>query len=441
MADDNNDAFFDDTGSAQDQEDRAIRKAAFRNNLKKGGKNALGLAVVVGGFITYSILTAPDPQEQNSSGRANVVNSGGQGAVQDTEVSETSPIAQRQRKAREEQAQAAESQGDTYIEAIDLRNQQRDEERKVEESAAPKKDTGDLALETIATSAPSGPVTPVSRGRTNGPNQPKQPAGWTLKSEIEEAKQLAGQVSEDLKRVAKSQSDYGQYKAFESVSTVGQNGSGGASSAEADSIPYVSGGYGESLAFEQNPSGDSPRTFRVPPDTRLFGITTVAHNSDVGGSMAFESVTPPLDGAVFIANEVPRQGEAVNPQVTSMIYRGETYDVKVLIVNSETFAPGIASEVDHHYLSRWVPYLAGVFGGAYAESLTNRTTTTTPEGNTVNESSGVPDAEERLQYTVGTGLGRAVPILQEQINRPITVTVRNNEEVGIWILSEIEVKQ
>jgi hypothetical protein len=157
--------------------------------------------------------------------------------------------------------------------------------------------------------------------------------------------------------------------------------------------------------------------------------------------MSFESVTPPLDGAVFIAEDVPLQGKAVTPQVTRMIYRGTSYDVRALIVNAETFQPGLASDVDNHYLSRWVPYLAGVFGGAYAESLTDQTTTTNPEGATVNEESGVPNANDQIAYTVGTGLGRVVPILQEQINRPVTVTVDNGEEVGIWILSEIEVKR
>lgn len=200
----------------------------------------------------------------------------------------------------------------------------------------------------------------------------------------------------------------------------------------------MTGGFGESLEFDQNQFGEAPATLKIPPDTRLLGVTTVGHDSDIGGPMSFESVTPPLDGAVFLAENVERNGEAVSPQITKMIYKGKSYAVQALVVNAETFQPGLASDVDHHYLSRWVPYLAGIFGGAYAESLTNKNTTTTPEGAT-NTQTNSPNSNDQIAFTVGTGLGRAVPILQDQINRPVTVTVNTGEEVGIWILSDIEV--
>jgi hypothetical protein len=442
MAENTQDTFFDDSGESQDQEDKNIRKAALKANLKKGGVNIAILLVGAIGLGAYAFLSGDDSDSADADGSsANVVNRGGQGDVRETELSEDSPIAQRQAEARQQQEEQAQSTGSTYMEQIERRNEERAEQQNIDTASNPKKTTGDLALESIATqSSRTTPVPPVSRP-TNG-NQPGngKPEGWTLKDEIDEAKGYASQVSDDLKRIAQAQSEYGSYGAFAAVST--SDSENGADDGSTDSdVPFVAGGYGESLTFDQNPSGQTPRTFKVPPDTRLFGVATVGHDSDVGGPMSFESVTPPLDGAVFIAEDVPLQGKAVTPQVTRMIYRGTSYDVRALIVNAETFQPGLASDVDNHYLSRWVPYLAGVFGGAYAESLTDQTTTTTPEGATVNEESGVPNANDQIAYTVGTGLGRVVPILQEQINRPVTVTVDNGEEVGIWILSEIEVKR
>ncbi len=448
MAEDNlqDDTFFDDSGVDQDRQDKLLRKAALKKNLRIGGRNFLILAIVIGGGFAYVFTSGNNAKDSAGNGRdtANVVSRGGQGQVTEQELSEDSPIVQRQNEAKEQQVRTAEAKGSTYIERITFENESAMDSKKTEDATNPTKDTGDLILESVATSSPPiKRVVPVTNPISASPGQSQQakPAGWELKDEVEAAKEAAKQVREDLKRVAQKQSDYGTYGEFTPVFSGGESGDGGSMGNGSNEIPFVTGGYGESLVFDQNPSGESPSTFKIPPDTRLFGLATVGHNSDVGGPMSFESVTPPLDGAVFISEDAPVNGEAITPRVTTMIYRGESYAVRALIVNPDTFQPGIASDVDNHYLSRWVPYLAAVFGGAYAETLVNRTTTTTPEGSTVNESSGVPDAGEQLQYTVGTGLGRAVPLLQEQINRPLTVTVDEGEEVGIWILSELEVKR
>jgi type IV secretory pathway VirB10-like protein len=438
MEDTNTDTFFDDTGESQDAEDKRIRKAAFKANFKKGGRNIailIGAVVVIG---AYSVFSGPDEQASQDSSAASVLSRSRGGDIQDADVNENSPIAQRQQEARREQVTEAASQGNTYIEQVTLRNENRAEELRVEEASNPTLDTGDIMLETIGRAAPRSGTTPVSnpnvnRGQTGSNGKPE---GWTLKDEIDEARGYAEQVVQDLKIVAQAQSQYGGYEEYvHRRDKMSQEGGGDSGE---QSIPFVAGGFGESLEFNQNPSGESPATFKIPPDTHLLGITTVGHDSDVGGPMSFESVTPPLDGAVFLAENVERTGEAVTPQITKMIYKGNSYDVKALVVNAETFQPGLASDVDHHYLSRWVPYLAGIFGGAYAESLTDQTTTTTPEGAT-NTQTNSPNANDQIAFTVGTGLGRAVPILQDQINRPITVTVNYGEEVGIWILSDIEV--
>lgn len=444
----NSDTFWDSFGEEQDREDRARRKAALKNAFKKGGRGFLVIGIVAAGLFTYMIMTSPEESTDNTGGSGSVVNRTSQGDVRETELSDDSPIAQQQRQAQEQQAEDARNRGRTYIEQVTLQNQERAEEAAADESVDTKRDTGDLALDTlqrqsqrVSTGNPT-PVTPPGQTNQNRRASQNQPEGWTLKDEIDEAKSLSEQTKDDLRKIAESQSNYGAFASYSAVSRDSGEASGTRSnSSNPDDIPFVTGGYGEELAFAQNPSGESPNTFKIPADTRLFGVATVAHNSDIGGPMSFESVTPPLDGAVFLAEEVPVRGEAVVPQITQMIYRGETYDVRALIVNAATFQPGIASDYDNHYLSRWVPYLLGTFGGAYAETLRNSTTTTSPEGATVNETSDIPDAADQVKFTLGTGLGRMVPVLQEQINRPVTVEVYNGEQVGIWILSEVEVKR
>jgi len=439
------DSFYDEGGAELDRVDRKRRRAAFKANLRKGGRGFLVIIAVVAAYGAYAYFTSGGETEtQNNS--ATVTNRGGQGNVEENELSEDSPIAQRQQEARVQQREQARQQGDTYIEGIVLQNDERQEEKAAEESVDTKPDTGDLVMENFErqTKRVESPVTPPGQTRQSRAASEKSPKGWTLQDEIDEAQGYSDQVVKDLRRVAEAQANYGTYEGYQSVQvdeTSGSSNGGGDDGDFGSDVPFVSGGFGESLSFDQNPSGESPRTFRVPPDTRLLAVTTVGHNSDVGGPLSFESVTPPLDGAVFLAEEAPVQGEKVAPRITRMIYRGETYSVQALAVNAETFEPGLASDVDNHYLSRWVPYLLGTFGGAYAETLRGSTTTTSPEGATVNETGSIPSADDQLKFTVGTGLGRMVPILQQQIDRPVTVSVYNGEQVGIWILSELEVKR
>jgi len=438
-----NESFFDDSGAEQDREDRERRRAAFMANLKKGGRGFLFIVVAVSAFGAYQFFISSDdePQDENT---ASVVNRSGSAVVEENEVPDTSPIAQRQRQAREEQREEAQSQGETYIDDIVMQNEQKQQEAASDESTDTVRDTGDLAIETVGRQASRvSPVTPPSRTQRSREGSQREPKGWTLQDEIDEAKGYSEQVVADLRRVAEAQSNHGAYEQYSSALRDDPSDSRSGSSGDdyGDEIPFVSGGYGESLAFDQNPSGESPRTFKIPPDTRLLAVTTVGHNSDTGGPIAFESVTPPLDGAVFLAEEAPVQGEAVVPRITRMVYRGETYSVQALAVNAQTFQPGLASDVDNHYFSRWIPYLLGTFGGAYAETLQNNTTTTSPEGSTVNENRTIPDTDDQIAFTVGSGLGRMVPVLQQQIDRPVTITVDSGEQVGIWILGELEVRR
>ena len=72
--------------------------------------------------------------------------------------------------------------------------------------------------------------------------------------EIEEAKTLGEQAKEDLRKVAEAQGNYGSYASYTPVSQDNSTSDGSSSSDSSDDdIPFVTGGYGEELAFYNYP--------------------------------------------------------------------------------------------------------------------------------------------------------------------------------------------
>jgi hypothetical protein len=210
------DSFYDEGGAELDRVDRKRRRAAFKANLRKGGRGFLVIIAVVAAYGAYAYFTSGGETEtQNNS--ATVTNRGGQGNVEENELSEDSPIAQRQQEARVQQREQARQQGDTYIEGIVLQNEERQEEKAAEESVDTKPDTGDLVMENFErqTKRVESPVTPPGQTRQSRAASEKSPKGWTLQDEIDEAQGYSDQVVKDLRRVAEAQANYGTYEGYQ----------------------------------------------------------------------------------------------------------------------------------------------------------------------------------------------------------------------------------
>lgn len=182
------------------------------------------------------------------------------------------------------------------------------------------------------------------------------------------------------------------------------------------------------------------RTITVPQSEKLSAFVTVGYNSDQPGPIEIEIVTPPLDGATAISKAPRVVGERVIAEFDEIYYKGKRHPVTALMINPESLRPGYVDDVDHHYFARWAPFLLAAFAGGYAETLKTGTSTINTDGSTVNENNGIPDSDDQIRYALGKGLDRALPILEQQIDRPSTLTINNFSQVGVWFLEDAQME-
>lgn len=145
-------------------------------------------------------------------------------------------------------------------------------------------------------------------------------------------------------------------------------------------------------------------------------------------------------GAVFLSHDVQLAGDGVSIHFTEMSWRGTNYAVDVWAEQQDTLAGNVASEVDHHYVSRIiVPAIAHGIGNAgrlYEDANTEILSTQYGE---VTANVDSPDAEAVTGTILGGMADKAGQVIErDAANVPATqVKVWRNEPVSLLFMKPV----
>lgn len=168
----------------------------------------------------------------------------------------------------------------------------------------------------------------------------------------------------------------------------------------------------------------------------VVATTDFALNSDVGGPVSLTIANGKLRGHQLIGG-FERKEEWLRMDLTKIVAPTETMKVQAIGLDMNTALNAVDGHVDRHIVYRYGWWGVGTVLkaiGAAAEANSNRTVVVS-DGYAI-ESTRADSSREIMAGlgSLGEDLGG---VMQDRLNRPITVTKKVNEEVGVYFMSDV----
>ncbi|MCP5426434.1 MAG: hypothetical protein H6970_15425 [Gammaproteobacteria bacterium] len=208
-------------------------------------------------------------------------------------------------------------------------------------------------------------------------------------------------------------------------------------------------GRREQAAAESSPDQATPvipqdRSGALQPGDILYAVLQTAINSDEPGPVRAKVTGERFKGAILLGmlkNFPPVTGSRPERVLVSFNYLTTpdrvTHNIQGYAIDLDTARTALATGVDHHYLSRWGSLIAASFLEGYGNAVrySNSTTTVGPLGNVVTVGNGNIDNEAIAREALGTVGERLADAVQENYQRPNTISVEAGTGLGVLIVA------
>ena len=179
----------------------------------------------------------------------------------------------------------------------------------------------------------------------------------------------------------------------------------------------------------------------IPAYTRVPGSVDFGIDSDNNHSPAVVRLyTGPYKGAVLKASQAQLGGDGVVIHMTTMYWNRKNYRVDAYALKDDTLMANVATDVNHHYMSRiLLPSIAagiGKAGDLYADANTEILTN---GYSTVTSHAGIPDGEAVAGVVAGGAASNAADVLKSDAAKisPTQVTVDAGQAVYVEFMAAV----
>ncbi|MCS5801803.1 conjugal transfer protein TraO [Klebsiella pneumoniae subsp. pneumoniae] len=172
------------------------------------------------------------------------------------------------------------------------------------------------------------------------------------------------------------------------------------------------------------------------PGSVDFGIDSDNNNSPA----VVRLYTGPYKGAVLKASQAKLGGDGVVIHMTTMYWNRKNYRVDAYALKDDTLMANVATDVNHHYMSRiLLPSIAagiGKAGDLYADANTEILTN---GYSTVTSHAGMPDGEAVAGVVAGGAASNAADVLKSDAAKisPTQVTVDAGQAVYVEFMAAV----
>lgn len=192
---------------------------------------------------------------------------------------------------------------------------------------------------------------------------------------------------------------------------------------------------------EQLAGEDDSETLAIEPGSILYAVTDIAVNSDQSGTPVMARViSGEHAGTLFIGGFRLMDKKLVvqfNKAIVTDLKTGKKHQKNVsgYAIDPEKFTPGVASNVDTHWLERWGGVIAASFLEGFGDAK-SRSGSTYHYGNDNNPGSFTNNynASDEAWIAAGKVGERLANQMEKNFDRPPTVTLDPGTPIGILIL-------
>ena len=175
----------------------------------------------------------------------------------------------------------------------------------------------------------------------------------------------------------------------------------------------------------------------MPAGRGIYARTVLAANSDQGGPVIVEALSGPIAGDRMTGSFERREERLVVKLTSITLQDGTQQSIDALVIAPDSMETSVASNVDQHYLSRFVLPVAAAFvqGLGQAIQQSNSAFVASPFGGVT----GVTHLNVNQQLGVGAGVAGAQfgAILKDAAPKAPTVSVEANVNVGVVFLAPL----
>jgi len=187
----------------------------------------------------------------------------------------------------------------------------------------------------------------------------------------------------------------------------------------------------------QNSTQKKPAKTTIPAGTVNYAQLLTEANSDVPGPILAQILSGPLAGGRAIG-----QFQVMNDYLvltfSRVSFKGKDYSVNALALDPDTTLGGMATEVDHRYMTRLLLPAAASFMSAFGDAMSDGSSQTTVSGDTVIVSEASKGSKDALYEGFGQmGNTMAEFMRSEANNTKVLVRVAVGTPMGLFFTQPV----
>ncbi len=175
----------------------------------------------------------------------------------------------------------------------------------------------------------------------------------------------------------------------------------------------------------------------MPAGRGVYAHPVLALSSDETSPAVFQADSGPLAGDRMIGT-FSKQANRLIIHISGIIHQGEQIGCDGVVIAPDTMEASVASEVDEHYIARFLLPAAAAFVnglGQAIETTSNTTAVLSPLGGaTTSTHLNLP---QQLGVAAGTAAGQLGTIINQEAPKGPTISLEANVSVGVMFLSNV----
>jgi intracellular multiplication protein IcmE len=180
-----------------------------------------------------------------------------------------------------------------------------------------------------------------------------------------------------------------------------------------------------------------PVEILIPAGRGVYAHPILAVNSDASSPVVLQADSGPIAGDRMIGT-FAKQADRLVIRINTVIHQGQSIGTDGVVVAPETMEAGVASEVDQHYLARFILPAAAAFVQGLGQAIATTSNTAavlSPFGGAAYSTH--LNLNQQLGVAAGAAAGQIGAVLNQAAPKGPTVSLEANVAVGVMFLSNV----
>jgi len=180
-----------------------------------------------------------------------------------------------------------------------------------------------------------------------------------------------------------------------------------------------------------------PGTILVPAGRGVFAHPVLAVNSDASSPVVMQADSGPIAGDRMIGS-FAKENKRLIIHINTVIHDGKSIGTDGVVIAPDTMEAAVASNVDEHYLERFILPAAAAFVQGLGQAIATTSNTVavlSPLGGAT--TSTHLNLNQQLGVAAGTAAGQVANVLNQEAPKGPTVSLDANVAVGVMFLTPV----